>query len=275
MNHPLRLAILDLYNGHPNEGMRCIRQLVSEFRESDAPGLIVREFDVRQRNEVPDANDFDLFISSGGPGDPLDTGTWGGAYFGLIDEIFAHNQRRNVRKKHLFLICHSFQMVAHHLGIGQITRRRSTSFGTFPIHKSEAGLTETLFEVLPEPFFAVDSRDYQLVQPDPARLDDLGAEVVCIEKDRPHVPLERAVMGIRFSEEVFGTQFHPEADAEGMLRYFMTDEKRRQVIENHGEDKYHEMVGHLNDPDKILLTESVIIPTFLREAAYQLQTVST
>lgn len=271
MNHPLRLAILDLYNGHPNEGMRCIRQLVQEFREADAPGLVVQEFDVRQRGDVPDAADFDLFISSGGPGNPLDTGTWGTAYFDLVDEIFANNQRRNARKKHLFLVCHSFQMVAHHLAIGQITKRRSTSFGTFPIHKTEAGQDEPLFELLPEPFFAVDSRDYQLVQPDPARLDDLGAEVVCIEKDRPHVALERAVMGIRFSPEVFGTQFHPEADAEGMLRYFLTEEKRRQVIENHGEAKYHEMVEHLNDPDKILLTESVIIPSFLRDAAYKLQ----
>jgi len=271
MNQPLRLAILDLYNGHPNEGMRCIRQLVQEFREADAPGLVVEEFDVRQRGEVPVATDFDLFISSGGPGDPLDTGTWGEAYFELIDEIFANNHRRKTRKKFLFLICHSFQMVSHHLTIGQLTKRRSTSFGTFPIHKTEAGLDEPLFDLLPEPFFAVDSRDYQLVQPDPSRLDDLGAEVVCIEKDRPHVPLERAVMGIRFSPEIFGTQFHPEADAEGMLRYFLTEEKKRQVVEIHGEDKYHEMVEHLNDPDKILLTESVIIPSFLRNAAYHLQ----
>ena len=41
----------------------------------------------------------------------------------------------------------------------------------------------------------------------------MGAKILCIEKERPHVPYERAVMGIRFNEYMIGTQFHPEADA--------------------------------------------------------------
>ncbi len=274
MNQPLRLAILDLYNGHPNEGMRCIRMLAREFRESDAPGLVVQEFDVRQRHEVPQLADFDLFISSGGPGDPLDTKGWGAAYFGLIDELFAHNRRGDEPKKYLFLICHSFQMVAHHLGLGKVTKRRSTSFGTFPMHKTEPGSREALFELLPEPFYAVDSRDYQLIQPNKKALKKLGAEVLCLEKDRPHVLLERAIMAIRFSPEVVGTQFHPEADAEGMLRYFQSEAKREQVIATYGEAKYHDMVEHLNDPDKILLTESVVLPSFLRESARHFLTLA-
>jgi GMP synthase-like glutamine amidotransferase len=273
MNAPLRIAILDLYNGHPNEGMRCIKALVQEFREHDAPDADVRLFDVRQHHAVPDAADFDVFISSGGPGDPLDTAGWGPAYFGLIDDLLALNESGS-GKKFLFLICHSFQMVSHHLRVGEITKRRSTSFGTFPMHKTEAGERERYFETLPEPFFAVDSRDYQLIQPDETRLAELGAEILCLEKDRPHVALERAVMAIRFSPEVFGTQFHPEADAEGMLRYFEKPEKREQVISVHGPDKYEEMVAHLNDPDKILLTESAIIPSFLRHAHGVLRSVT-
>jgi GMP synthase-like glutamine amidotransferase len=47
----------------------------------------------------------------------------------------------------------------------------------------------------------------------------LGVTILRLEKERPHVNLERAIMAIRFSKEVFGTQFHPEADGEGMLRY--------------------------------------------------------
>jgi GMP synthase-like glutamine amidotransferase len=73
-------------------------------------------------------------------------------------------------------------------------------------------------------------------------------------------------MAIRFSNEIFGTQFHPEADAEGMLRYFLKEDKKQNVIKNHGEEKYQSMINHLNDPDKILLTESVILPTFLNVA---------
>lgn len=265
MNSPLRIAILDLYNGHPNEGMRCIKMLVEEFRQHEAPEAVTALFEVRQQKQVPDLADFDVFISSGGPGDPLDTGDWGGAYFGLVDALLAHN-RRSEQKKFLFLICHSFQMVAHHLNLGEVTRRRSTSFGILPMHKTESGERERYFEALPEPFYAVDSRDYQLVQPDEFRLNELGIEILCLEKERPHIALERAVMAIRFSPEVFGTQFHPEADAEGMLRYFEKPEKREQVIATYGEEKYQDMVDHLNDPDKIMLTESAIIPSFLRHA---------
>ncbi|TAG62452.1 MAG: GMP synthase, partial [Runella slithyformis] len=129
-------------------------------------------------------------------------------------------------------------------------------------------------EQLPEPFYAVDSRDYQLVQPDFTAINRMGAEVLCIEKERLHVPLERAIMAIRFSREIFGTQFHPEADDEGMLRYFLKSEKRDVVIKNHGQEKYDDMVNSLQDPDKIALTESVVIPTFLRLAAQQLSAFS-
>nr|WP_290937157.1 hypothetical protein [Haliscomenobacter sp.] len=85
--------------------------------------------------------------------------------------------------------------------------------------------------------------------------------------------MERAVMAIRFSPEVFGTQFHPEADSRGMLRYYLMDDKRKWVIDTHGEAKYFEMIDRLDDPDKILLTEAVIIPSFLHHAAEQLQGV--
>ena len=91
-------------------------------------------------------------------------------------------------------------------------------------------------------------------------------KVLALEKIRPHVNLERAIMAIRFSNEIFGTQFHPEADGDGMLRYFRTEEKRTQIVVNHGEAKYEEMVDSLEDPDKIKRTESVIIPSFLRQA---------
>ena len=36
-------------------------------------------------------------------------------------------------------------------------------------------------------------------------------------------------MAIRFSREIVGVQFHPEADAEGMMRYFQREDKQKQV----------------------------------------------
>jgi hypothetical protein len=103
----------------------------------------------------------------------------------------------------------------------------------------------------------------------------MGGRILCIEKERPHVPLERAIMAIRFSDYMIGTQFHPEADAIGMSMYLQTEEKKKTVIESHGFDKWQSMILHLNDPDKILWTYSHILPNFLNEAVEHLQLVDS
>ena len=261
----IRIAILDMYARAPNEGMRCIRQLLARSAaEHDLP-FQVDTFDVRTGNAVPGL-DYDVYISSGGPGSPLASGeAWEPRYFAFIDALLAHNDRRD-DKKHLLLICHSYQLVSRHLGVGDVTRRKSTSFGVLPVHRTAAGLAEPVLHGLPDPFYIVDSRDYQLVNLDHDRLAALGAAVLCLEKERPHVPLSRAVMAIRFTPEVLGTQFHPEADGEGMLRHLRTPARRQQVIADFGEAKYEEMVRLLADPAAIARTEAVIVPTFLRRA---------
>ncbi|RFS14796.1 type 1 glutamine amidotransferase [Emticicia sp. C21] len=263
----MNIAILDLYDGRPNEGMRCIKMLCDQFLSQEGIGGGYDIFDVRQKNEIPDINEYQIFISTGGPGSPLPEGhVWEKKFNDFIDSIFEYNQQNEV-KKYLFLICHSFQIASNHLGFGEVCKRRSTSFGVMPIHRTEDGESEPLFDKLPELFFAVDSRDYQLIQPNWKKINAFGAKILCLEKERPYVPLERAVMAIRFSNEVFGTQFHPEADSEGMMHYFKQPEKMLAVIKEYGSDKYEEMIDRLDDPDKIMLTESVIIPTFLRNAA--------
>ena len=266
----LKIAILDMYAGAPNEGMRCIYQLIDRTQLTLNQEISVAVFDVRRTAQVPDLS-YDIYISSGGPGSPLPTTeAWESPYFAWLSQLFAWNQQ-NARKKHVLLICHSFQLACRHLGVGALSKRKSTSFGVMPVHKTEAGIADPLLAGLEEPFFVVDSRDYQVTLPHFGRLIELGAEVVCLEKSRPHVPLDRALMAIRFTPEIFGTQFHPEADGDGMLRYLLTAEKKAQVIANHSEAKYHEMVAMLRDPDTIERTESVIIPTFLRRAAQTLQ----
>jgi GMP synthase-like glutamine amidotransferase len=265
----IRIAILDMYNNAPNEGMRCIRQLLARGAEENGVPFHVDTFNVRAEDAVLGL-DYDIYISSGGPGSPLASDElWEPRYFRFIDSLLAHNQTSD-DKKHLLLICHSFQLVSRHLGLGTVSRRKSTSFGVLPVHLTPAGLDEPVLRGLPEPFYIVDSRDYQLTDLNQDRLEALGAEVLCLEKERPHVPLERAVMAIRFTPEVFGSQFHPEADGEGMLRYMLTDERKQQVITTYGEAKYEEMVHLLADPETIERTEAVIVPTFLRRALAQL-----
>lgn len=267
-NSPVQIAILDLYDGHANEGMRCIHQIIDEWSESMGLDVVKRVFDVRQKNEVPD-NSFDVYISSGGPGDPLSSRyeDWDISWCRWVNEMERwNNNPANAQKKHVFFICHSFQLASRYFNAGLVCKRRSTAFGVFPVHMLEAGKREEVFDGLKDPFYAVDSRDYQVIQPNHALLRDSGGQILCIEKMRAHVPYERAVMGIRFNPFMIGTQFHPEADAVGMSMYLRRDDKRKTIIENHGEEKLNSMLSHLEDPDKILWTYSHILPNFLNQA---------
>ena len=101
----------------------------------------------------------------------------------------------------------------------------------------------------------------------------MGASVLAIEKERSHVPLERAIMAIRFNDSMIGTQFHPEADAIGMSLHLQTTEKKKTVIENYGVEKWQSMIDHLNDPEKIMWTYAHILPNFLLNAVESLQAV--
>jgi len=261
----LKIAVLDMNNNLPNQGMRCILQIIRNFQERDHVDLVYDVFNVRGSDELPDLS-YDVYISSGGPGSPLASDeAWEPRFFQLIDHLFDWNER-NTRKKFVFLICHSFQLVVRHLELGLLSKRRSTSFGIFPMHKEADGLTDPMLKGLPDPFYAVDSRDYQITKPNKSRLRTFGASILCREKIRPHVPLDRAIMAIRFSDEVMGTQFHPEADNQGMLLHMKTDERRKQIVKLFGQRKYDDMVDYLQDPNKIALTESVSLPGFLRRA---------
>lgn len=267
MQNTYKIAILDMNACEPNEGMRCITQLTDRFFGQDHRDGSYDVFEVRVKSELPKLEDYDIFISSGGPGSPLISGdAWEEKYFKLLDDLLQHNLSRP-NKKYLFLICHSFQLACLHWDLAKVTKRRSTSFGILPVHKTKSGLHEPLFQGLPDPFYAVDSRDYQVIGPAEWKLDSLDGKVLCREKIRPHVPLERAVMAIRFSREIFGVQFHPEADSEGMRRYFQREDKRNLIIKKFGKKKYLDMIGQLDDDDKIMKTNHTIIPRFLEEAA--------
>lgn len=269
----IRIAILDLYEGQPNQGMRCLREIIAQWSEYHSLPVEWSEFDVRQKCEVPDLT-FDIFISSGGPGSPLESigSDWEKAYFHWLESVEQwNNNPLNRQKKFVFFICHSFQLVCRHWGLAEVTKRKSTSFGVFPVHVLLEGQQDPVFAGLNDPFYVVDSRDWQVIRPDFDKLNSIGAHVLCVEKYRPHVPYEQALMGIRFNRYMVGTQFHPEADAQGMSIHLQTEEKKKNVIENFGEEKWQSMIDQLNDPDKIMWTYAHLIPNFLNRAVDQLQ----
>jgi homoserine O-succinyltransferase len=266
MSKMIRVAILDLNEGHPNQGMRCIREILKSYSTEHNLPLKAEEFEVRMKKQLPGL-DHDIYISSGGPGSPLDSegSEWENLYFGWIKKVQNYNKDpQNTCKKNVLFICHSFQLACRYFEVGQVAKRKSTSFGVFPVHVVEQ--LEPVFSGLHDPFYAVDSRDYQVIEPDHERLEKIGASILAIEKERPHVPLERAVMAIRFNDNMLGTQFHPEADATGMSMYLQREDKKEMVIENIGYEKWQSMIEQLNDPDKIKWTYAHVLPNFLDQA---------
>lgn len=262
----IRIALLDMNNNHVNQGFRNIKEISETFQQNSEENVIIKTFDVRFKNEIPKIGDFDIFISSGGPGTPHREGfAWEDRFAHFLDSIFEHNQY-NEDKKYLFLICHSFQLASIHWKLGNICKRKSYSFGVMPIHKTDEGKEEFLFKNLQNPFYAVDSRAYQFIEPDHARFEELGMTIMAIEKFRPHINLERAVMAVRFSDEIFGTQFHPEASPEALIENLKDDKNREAMIENFGMEKYLETMDRIDDEDKIILTRHQILPRFLQFA---------
>lgn len=264
----VRIAILDLYEGAENQGMRCIREIIHQWSNIHHYKVVLDEFDVRQKYSLPDLS-YDVYISSGGPGSPLESEglEWDTKFCNWIKQVEEwNNSISNFPKKHVLFICHSFQLACRYYKVANVCKRRSTAFGVFPVHMTNDGLNEIVFEGLSDPFYAVDSRDYQVIEPDHYRLKEMGGHVLAIEKERLHVPYERAIMGIRFNDYFIGTQFHPEADAAGMSMYLQREDKKKTVVENHGEEKWKSMIEHLNDPDKILFTHDHVLPNFLNNA---------
>lgn len=265
----LRAALIDMYNGEQNRGIPMLKSILGRY----AGVMEYDHFDVRAKCEIPDLS-YQVYIFSGGPGDPLESGgQWQAPFFDLMEALWQHNLRPFEEKKHVFFICHSFQMACHHFGLGEVSQRYKMSFGTYPVYKTHEGKEEPFFDHLPDPFYIADFRRYQVTKPRHKRFREIGAEILCLEKLRPHVQFERAVMAIRFSPEMIGTQFHPEADPGGLLQYFMEEERKKSIVEEHGESRYDRMIRDLANPQKIQRTFETLIPAFLDHAVEELSGV--
>ena len=262
MNTQIKIAVLDMYDGTPNQGMRCIIDIINRFNQI----VTFQIFDVRRKSELPDIKKFDIYISTGGPGNPLiGDGNWDLKYYAFIDELTKWNTENTV-KKHVLFICHSYQMACKHFGLAEITKRHDTSFGVMTIHKTKEGLDDPLFDGLGDPFYAIDSRDYQVVQPKLSVFKKKGAKIISLEKIRDYVQYERAIMAVRFSDYFVGTQFHPEADPISFISNLRNKESKEKIKKMKGNTKFRNMLEDLLDDDKIYRTNETLIPNFLRIA---------
>ncbi|KAA0226962.1 GMP synthase [candidate division KSB1 bacterium] len=274
-DYPIKVAVIDLYDNLPNEGMRCIKEIITESDgKYGKQSVAFNVFETRYKDEICDL-DYDIYISSGGPGSPFDGAgkVWERLYFKWWEALWRHNQRASQAhaKKYVFAICHSFQMMCRFFNLAEVTARGSKSFGIMPIHKTPSGRQEPLYGGLEDPFYAADFRDWQVVSPKENVLQELGAEILSLEKIRPHVPLERSITGIRVSPEIVGVQFHPEADRRSMFVHAVKPERKQDIIEKHGPEKYEELLQRLEDPSYLGPVRQTVLPKFLENAIRRLR----
>jgi GMP synthase-like glutamine amidotransferase len=261
----MKVALLDLYDKTPNLGIGSILDIIHHFSE-----LEVTVYDVRGACEIPSL-DYDIYISSGGPGSPLEgDGVWDRAYYFFLEKLWKHNLTAE-NKKPAFFICHSFQMVCNFLSLGSVIKRRTKSLGIFPCELTVDGLEEPLFKDLTNPAYVADFREWQVIHPNLERMERLGCKILALEKERPHIDLERAMMAIRFSPEWIGTQFHPEAEPSGMLEHFEKPDERALILEHKGVVKFEKMIQMAEDPRKLRVTHDAILPSFLRQSIEMLE----
>ncbi len=274
MKHKIKIATIDLYNNEPNEGMRCIREIVGEASQTNSNVDISYDvFETRYKGLTPDL-DYDIFISSGGPGSPFEgKGTqWEKDYFNLLDKIWNNNQK-NEEKKYIFFICHSFQMMARFFNIGEVNKRFLNSFGVKQFTKTEDGDKDLILSELTNPLYAADIRQWQVVNPDYNHLQQLGAKILSWEvpeEENKDIP---ALGAVRISNEIVGTQFHPEADPASMLYHFRQQERKDYIVKRYGEETYYQMIEWLEDDNKIKLTRKTVLPSFLNNAINELTSI--
>jgi len=271
----IKVATIDLYNNERNEGMRCIKEIISDtaYRFNDVD-LTSTVFETRFMGEIPD-KDFDIYISSGGPGSPFEgEGTkWEKDYYNLIDNIYNHNQGSSEKKKYIFFICHSFQMMARYFEFGEVSKRNINSFGVMPFIKTDEGDDDSILLTLSNPFYAADIRQYQVTNPNHEKIKELGADILSFEIVDDDVEDDPAIAAIRISNEIVGTQFHPEADPGSLLYHFKQPERKQQVVERYSKERYYEMMDLLKQPDTIKLTRKTVIPNFLNTAIDELNKI--
>jgi hypothetical protein len=157
-------------------------------------------------------------------------------------------------------------MICHHLGIGEISTRAKESFGIVPVDKTALGELDPLLMHLNSPFYGADFRKFEVIYPNEDRIKELSATITALENPDLDIDDNRALMAVRFSNEWFGTQFHPEAHPDGMVNYLRRPEKKQMILEQFGLNIYEEMMHNTLHPERLASTRDHVLPGFIKDA---------
>lgn len=258
-------------NGVANQATRCFRRIVNRFVERARernPGLEANFVHLQPRNlgEVPSADDFDLVLSSGGPGSPFDgfDDRWCLDYRAFLDAVVERNLRDPSRAPKVFAVCHSFEIAMIHFAVAEMRRRSTRKFGVMPAYLTDSGQAADFLRPFGYRLFSWEHRDWEAVNLDARRLRELGGHLLAEEAhSQSVVNVGDAIVALAFAPGIVGTQFHPEADRPGVEAWLEKPEHRDAVHDAYGELLYKRMVNSLNVPDRLARTFALLIPGWL------------
>jgi homoserine O-succinyltransferase len=266
----LKVAILSMYRDQESQGMKYLRSILEKESYAFADlSISYQVFATRESNELPRLSDFDLFISTGGPGDPHDGvgQEWEYNYFEFLRNFQAHNAT-GIQPKFLFSICHSFQLLCRFFDIAKVVPRPETCFGTFKCNLENSGKEDVLFNKLPDPFYIVENRNWQCVQPDLEKMESLGIQILAKELNPVSPGAEPALLAFRISPFWVATQFHPETNPAEMKKVYAGGKKVQEVLDKYGPLKMLQILDSLNRKNPSLLdTFECLLPEFIKSVA--------
>jgi homoserine O-succinyltransferase/O-acetyltransferase len=266
---PLRVSLVDMNNGVPNEAVRCFRRLLEGFSarvRAANPGLSVVLEHVQPRNlgELPSRN-ADLVLSSGGPGSPHDgwEEPWCTAYRVFLDTLLDRGAQDEERAPKAFLVCHSFEIAVQHFRFAEMTRRHDLKFAIFPAYLTEEGERTDFLGPFAERLFVWEHRRWQAVGLDATRLAHHQGAVLATESRPGQKDKGEALLALRFGPGLEGTQFHPEADRPGVLAWIHRPEHTAALRDAYGHSLLERMMKTLDDPSRLARTYALLIPGWL------------
>lgn len=266
---PLRIGLIDMNNGVANEAIRCFKGIIAQFGKKARaanPGLKTEIAHVQPRNlaEKPPA-DCDLYLSSGGPGSPLDgyDEPWAADYRRFLDGLLAEGSQGSDATRALFVVCHSFELCVMHFGIARMEPRPARKFGVMPVYMTEEGLVSPLLSCFGDRLFAFEHRSWQAIGLEEGKLRAMGGELWARESRDGQSNKGEGLLGFRFCRNIEGTLFHPEADRAGALAWIARPDQAAAVVDAYGEELYLRMLRTLDDPMRLARTYALLIPGWL------------
>ena len=185
-----RIAIVDLYEGHPNTALDAI------IRIAVANQATTERFDCFA-GHFPRPRKFDGYVVTGGLASPLESAPWRVRLQAAIPEWS--------KSKPVFTIGLGFQVMSAAFG-WPVRRLEQAREGIFPVTPTPAGWTDPIMVDLEQATPVVEQRHWAVLPPPAATRSKAVVLAYTSNGD---------VAAARFTQHASGTIFHPEAKSDG------------------------------------------------------------